>query len=48
MTFAKQVQHPGTKPRKFEEFIRKREAAWFTRQMENAWKRAIRAMSQGG
>ena len=46
MTFRKQVQHPGFPGRKFEEFIRKREAAWFTRTMENAWRRAIRAMSK--
>jgi len=44
MTFRKQVHHPGTKARKFEEFIRKREKVWFSRTMENAWRRAIRAM----
>jgi hypothetical protein len=44
LTFRKQVHHPGTKARKFEEFIRKREKVWFSRTMENAWRRAIRAM----
>jgi hypothetical protein len=44
LTFRKQVQHPGNKPRDFEGFIRKREEPWFTKTMENAWKRAIRSM----
>jgi len=48
MTFSKLVHHPGNAPRNFEAFICKREQAWFSRTMENAWRRAIRAMSTGG
>jgi hypothetical protein len=43
-----QVHHPGTEPRDFEGFIRKREKHWFSRTMENAWRRALKAMQQGG
>jgi hypothetical protein len=44
MRFTKEVHHPGNAPRDFEAFIRKREAPWYSRTMNNAWKRAIRAM----
>ena len=47
MTFAKEVHHPGSEGRKFEAFIRKREQPWYSRTMNNAWRRAIRAMSSG-
>jgi hypothetical protein len=43
--FAKQVSHPGIEPRDFEGIIRKEQAPWFSRTMENAWRRAIRSMS---
>ena len=42
------VHHPGNAPRKFEARIRKEQAPWFSRTMENAWKRAINAMKSGG
>jgi hypothetical protein len=47
MTFRKQVHHPGFKGRHFEKDIRKKNKAWFSRTMKNAWRRAIRAMSSG-
>lgn len=37
-----EVNHPGTKARDFEKAIRDDEKAWFSRTMENAWRRAIR------
>ena len=46
MTFAKQVNHPGNAPRDFEDVILKKEKQWYSRTMENAWRRAIRAMSK--
>ena len=46
MTFAKQVHHPGNAPRDFEDVILKKEKPWYSRTMENAWRRAIRAMSK--
>ena len=46
LTVRRQVNHPGNAPRDFEGVIRKKEAPWFSRIMENAWKRAIRAMSK--
>jgi len=42
----KAVHHPGSKPRNFEGRVREDEGPWFTRTMENAWQRAIRAMSK--
>jgi len=44
----KAVSHPGIKPRAFEARIRKEQAPWFSRTMENAWRRAINAMKSGG
>ena len=44
MRYAKEVHHPGNKPRKFETRIRDEQAPWFYKTMEAAWKRAIRAM----
>jgi len=41
----KSVHHPGFKGRNFEALIRKENAAWFKQTMENAWRRAIRAMN---
>ena len=46
MTFAKQVNHPGNAARDFERVILKQEKQWYSRTMENAWRRAIRAMSK--
>ena len=42
----KQVQHPGTKARNFEKAIREEQAPWFSRTMENAWRRAIRNLNK--
>jgi len=42
----KQVQHPGTKARNFEKAIREQQASWFTRTMENSWRRAIRNLNK--
>ena len=47
MTFAKQVQHPGFEGRNFEKVIKDDNKRWFSRTMESAWRRAIRAMSSG-
>jgi len=44
MAFPQSVNHPGTKPRPFPEEIRKEEKAWFSRTMENMWRRAIRRL----
>lgn len=46
LTFAKAVQHPGTKPRNIEKRITKEQRPWFNRTMENAWRRGLRAMRQ--
>lgn len=40
----KEVDHPGNKPRKFEEWIADREKDWYSREMENAWRRILRAV----
>jgi hypothetical protein len=42
MHFPKQVDHPGTKAREHEKFIVKENKPWYTRNRENAWRRAIR------
>lgn len=39
-----QVQHPGTEARKFEESVRNDAKRWYSRTMENAWRRAIRSV----
>jgi len=39
-----QVEHPGIKAREFEEVIAKEEKPWFSRTMENLWRRVIRAL----
>ena len=41
---AKVVHHPGTDARPFPKEIMKDEQAWFSRNAENAWRRAIRAL----
>ena len=41
------VHHPGIKARNFEKRVREMEKTWYSRTMENAWRRAIRAMSSG-
>ena len=46
LTVRRQVNHPGNAARDFEGVIRKKEKPWFSRTMENAWRRAIRAMSK--
>ena len=38
------VNHPGTEARDFESTIADDEKPWFSRTMENAWKRAIRKL----
>lgn len=40
----KLVKHPGSKPRKFEEWIADREKDWYSREMENAWRRILKAV----
>ena len=37
-----QVTHPGIEARKFEETIAKEQKKWFSRTMNNAWRRIIR------
>lgn len=44
---ARQVQHPGFEGSHFEKYIRKDAKPWFSRTMENAWRRGIRRMSSG-
>lgn len=44
ISFVGQVTHPGIEARKFEEVIAKDEKAWFSRTMENAWRRTIRRL----
>jgi len=39
-----QVTHPGIDPRNFEAVIAEDEAPWFSREMENAWRRIIREL----
>ena len=41
-----EVRHPGNAPRNFERVILKKEKQWYSNTMENAWRRAIRAMSK--
>ena len=43
----KTVMHPGTRARKFEESISKKNEAWFKRRIENAFRRGIRRMQRG-
>jgi hypothetical protein len=38
------VQHPGTEARDFEGVIAEDEKRWYSRTMENAWRRAIRKL----
>lgn len=38
------VQHPGTKGREWEKFVREKNKRWFSRTMENAWRRIIRSL----
>jgi len=47
MHFKKEVNHPGNKARKFEEDIAKTQKPEFSRLMENAWRRTIRALNKG-
>jgi len=44
---ARQVQHPGFEGRHFEKNIKDDSKAWFSRTMENSWRRAIRSMNSG-
>lgn len=37
-----QVSHPGIEARKFEESVKNDAKKWYSRTMENAWRRAIR------
>jgi len=46
LTVRRQVNHPGNAARNFESVILKKEKQWYSRTMENAWRRAIRAMSK--
>lgn len=38
------VNHPGSEPREFEKVIRDDNKDWYSRTMENAWRRAIRKL----
>lgn len=40
------VKHPGTKARKFEESISDQQQPWFSRQIDNAFRRGIRKMQK--
>ena len=42
--WAKEVDHPGTAPRKFTENIAKEEKQWYSKTMENLWRRVIRSL----
>jgi len=44
MHYPRQVKHPGIKAREFEKTIAEDEKAWFSRTMNNIWRRAIRQM----
>ena len=44
MHYPQAVMHPGTEARDFENVIRADEKRWFSRTMENAWRRAIRQL----
>lgn len=44
VTGVMQVQHPGIEAREFEKVIAEDEKPWFSRTMENAWRRAIRTL----
>lgn len=39
-----EVNHPGSEARNFEKAIKDDEKRWFSRTMENAWRRAIRRL----
>jgi hypothetical protein len=39
-----QVQHPGIEAREFEEVIKEDNEEWYSRTMENAWRRIIRSL----
>jgi hypothetical protein len=42
LVFAKEVNHPGTEPRPHVEVIKQQNKSWYSKTMENAWRRAIR------
>jgi hypothetical protein len=42
-----EVQHPGTAPRNWYEVIKEKRKDWYTRQVENAWRRGLRKMDAG-
>jgi len=44
MHFPREVHHPGSEGRHFPEFIAKAEKDWYSREMENAWRRIIREL----
>jgi len=44
VSFVGSVIHPGIEAREFEKTIKDDEKRWFSRTMENAWRRAIRRM----
>jgi len=44
MHYPKSVNHPGTEAREFEKVIREKNKKWFSKTMENAWRRAIRRL----
>lgn len=44
MHFPQEVQHPDSEAREFEKVIKDDNKAWFSRTMENAWRRIIRSL----
>lgn len=44
MHFPQTVNHPGSAAREFEKTIMEDNKAWFSRTMENAWRRIIRSL----
>ena len=44
LVFAKEVNHPGTEPRPHVEVIKQQNKSWYSKTMENAWRRAIRKL----
>lgn len=44
MVYPTSVNHPGTAPRNWPEVIREKLASYYSREVENAWRRALRRM----
>ena len=46
LVFARTVNHPGNKARKFEEVISKKQSPWFYKTMDKAFKRGVKMMQR--